>query len=157
MTTPITFETEPCGRCGGTGRLEQYGHVAGGVCAKCGGSKVQLSRRGRAAHRAYELALDARLGLRADQVEEGQVLNEDGRPRCIDQIETETTTTGMAITGDLRTVTVIRFFTRQDNGRYGSAHRPESRVRRYDPQVEAEVAAQIAARYSGATLAAPAT
>ena len=26
-----------CNRCGGTGRISYYNHVAGGICFKCGG------------------------------------------------------------------------------------------------------------------------
>ncbi|QQY79051.1 hypothetical protein EDD65_1211 [Keratinibaculum paraultunense] len=30
----------PCLRCGGSGVLAQYSHVAGGVCFRCGGSGI---------------------------------------------------------------------------------------------------------------------
>lgn len=34
----FTRSTETCGRCGGSGRLHCYAHVANGVCYGCGGS-----------------------------------------------------------------------------------------------------------------------
>lgn len=70
----IVFETVPCGRCGGEGRLEMFRHVAGGVCARCSGSRVQLSRAGAAAHRAYEKAISERCGKWGYEIEVGDVI-----------------------------------------------------------------------------------
>lgn len=58
----ITFRTTACNRCGGAGRIEMYRHIAGGVCAKCSGSGKMLSPASATAHRAYQAALTARLG-----------------------------------------------------------------------------------------------
>lgn len=143
---PLTFHTEPCTRCNGEGRIEQYRHIDGGRCAKCHGTKRQLSRTGRAADRAHKDALAERLGRRADQVEVGMVVRDTlgGRLHRVDEIETREDENG----------TTIWFFTHEPNGRSGSGYLPHRIVRLYDPAVEAEVAAEIAARCPGATLAA---
>ncbi|MCX4799629.1 DUF6011 domain-containing protein [Streptomyces sp. NBC_01242] len=57
----INFDTEPCGRCGGTGR-HSFNQRDGHVCWGCSGNKVRLSRLGRAASDAYEKALGASAG-----------------------------------------------------------------------------------------------
>lgn len=31
-------ESRPCGRCGGSGKIRGYEHVAGGICFRCSGS-----------------------------------------------------------------------------------------------------------------------
>ena len=33
----VTPKLGNCTRCGGTGRISYYNHVAGGICFKCGG------------------------------------------------------------------------------------------------------------------------
>jgi hypothetical protein len=53
----VTFETETCGRCGGTG---QYPSACWqGVCLGCSGRGVRLTRRGRAARNAYDETMSA--------------------------------------------------------------------------------------------------
>jgi hypothetical protein len=42
------FETETCGRCGGTGNYS-YNRMHGTVCYGCAGNKVRLTKRGKAA------------------------------------------------------------------------------------------------------------
>lgn len=49
--TPI-FETQACTRCGGSGNYS-YCQMHGTVCFQCGGSKVQLTKRGHAAQVFY--------------------------------------------------------------------------------------------------------
>src|SRR5882762_7207144 len=51
--TAITFAGKPCPRCGGTGRLERFGHVHQGVCFKCEGAGSQWTPAGRAAYATY--------------------------------------------------------------------------------------------------------
>ncbi|THA72498.1 hypothetical protein E6R60_26575 [Streptomyces sp. A0642] len=53
----LIFETQPCGRCNGTGRYSFNGEHS--RCYQCNGTTVYLSRRGRSAQRAYEAALNA--------------------------------------------------------------------------------------------------
>lgn len=54
----IKFETESCGRCGGTG---YYGPtcVNGGRCFKCGGGKTQRTRAGEFARKAFNAIVEA--------------------------------------------------------------------------------------------------
>lgn len=62
----ILFDEEPCGRCGGTGQ-HQYNQRDGRVCWGCNGTRVRLSRRGKAAFEAFEEALAASAGTVAVQ------------------------------------------------------------------------------------------
>ena len=40
ISKPKKCVSAPCHKCDGEGRLEWYGHVDGGICFRCGGSKV---------------------------------------------------------------------------------------------------------------------
>lgn len=46
MILNLVYETETCGRCGGTGWYWIGYPQSKGVCFKCGGAKKVLSRRG---------------------------------------------------------------------------------------------------------------
>lgn len=65
----VTFETTECTRCGGTGHYS-FNLIHGTTCFKCGGRKVQLSRRGAAACKAWD-ALMAAMETPVDQVKVG--------------------------------------------------------------------------------------
>lgn len=53
------FETSPCTRCGGEGRLMQHSNVLGGTCFKCHGAKAGFTKRGKADYDRYQTAHDA--------------------------------------------------------------------------------------------------
>ncbi|WP_428957872.1 hypothetical protein [Streptomyces sp. cg35] len=59
--TAIHFETQDCGRCGGTGEYS-FNQLDGTRCYGCGGSGQRYSARGRRALKAYEAALGASEG-----------------------------------------------------------------------------------------------
>lgn len=149
-TPRLKFDTEPCARCAGQGIITAYRHVAGGICAKCSGTKVQPSRKGRAAERAYEKALSDRLGRRRDAIRPGDVVfNREGtRHYRVDEVISipEATPSGQAYT-------CVRFVTHREGGPGWTDGRGNWIVRLHDPQAQAEIAADIAARYAGATLA----
>jgi hypothetical protein len=50
--TNSLFETQVCGRCGGTGHYS-YNQINGTTCFGCAGSKVNLTKRGKAAQAWY--------------------------------------------------------------------------------------------------------
>jgi len=50
------WETETCTRCGGTGKYSSH-ILYGRRCFKCGGAKITLTRRGKAAHKYYHESL----------------------------------------------------------------------------------------------------
>src|SRR5581483_11115026 len=52
MAKKPIFETKSCGRCGGSGHYS-YCQMHGTVCFQCGGSGVQLTKRGEVAQRFY--------------------------------------------------------------------------------------------------------
>lgn len=128
--TRITFETTACTRCSGQGRIAMYSHVAGGVCAKCGGNGKQLSRRGAAAERAYQAELIRRCGKVAEQLVPGDTF--EGR----EIMATET-----------RDGTI--YLTFPDGGTIGL--RPRRLCIQATPQQSDEIAREIAANYTGAT------
>lgn len=59
MTT-ITYEATECSRCGGTGHYS-YNQMDGTRCFKCGGSKKQLTKRGKAAKAFADELLDIKI------------------------------------------------------------------------------------------------
>lgn len=64
----VTFETTDCTRCAGTGNYS-YNPMHGTRCFKCAGRKVQISRAGAAARKAWDAVMDTM----ARPVEEIQV------------------------------------------------------------------------------------
>ncbi len=51
------YESQPCGRCGGTGHYS-FNQVSGTTCFKCNGSGKQLTRAGGAASKKVTAMLD---------------------------------------------------------------------------------------------------
>lgn len=68
------LESKPCSRCGGEGKLWHFSSVHGGVCFKCQGQKVLLTKRGRAAN-DYLIRLRS---VRADSLKPGDLVRENG-------------------------------------------------------------------------------
>ncbi|MFD4740598.1 hypothetical protein ACFWNQ_25020 [Streptomyces virginiae] len=83
----IKLHTEMCSRCGGKGYLPEHKNVAGGVCAKCRGSRIQISRKGRAAERLLSKKLDAALGILATDLEPGMELNVEGNRSIVGSVK----------------------------------------------------------------------
>ena len=68
----ITFAGVTCPRCGGSGRLERFGHVMRGICFMCRGSGSKWTAAGRAAYATYVALLEeATVTKAAWQVEIG--------------------------------------------------------------------------------------
>lgn len=64
----LKFETETCGRCGGTGHYS-YNQISGTRCFGCEGKKVRLTKRGEAAKKFADelretLITDVKVGER---------------------------------------------------------------------------------------------
>jgi hypothetical protein len=93
------LEHTECGRCDGNGRIRGYGHVHGGICFKCGGRGVRLTKRGAA---AMELVTAAHR-VPADELEAGDVVLWDsphaamGRSYWLTVERTERVSTGARI------------------------------------------------------------
>jgi hypothetical protein len=69
-THAITFETETCLRCGGTGK-HSYNALDGDRCYGCGGKGTKFTRDAAKAHQRYHELLDTELGTRADEIQAG--------------------------------------------------------------------------------------
>jgi hypothetical protein len=73
MAVTLTFETDTCGRCGGTGQ-HSYNQLHGSVCYGCGGKKVAHTKAGAKAKKAYYGFLQDRLAVRVSDVVVGQLI-----------------------------------------------------------------------------------
>ena len=73
MIKKIRFTTTECGRCSGTGR---YGpmSVAGGQCMGCKGGGIVLTRAGKTARAAYDVAMDEALNTALEDVTPGDLV-----------------------------------------------------------------------------------
>src|SRR5262245_34188098 len=60
MAKDFLFETETCGRCGGSGNYS-YNRVHGAVCYGCNGNRVRLTKRGAAAQAWFRKQQTVRL------------------------------------------------------------------------------------------------
>ena len=67
----ISFQTITCKRCEGTGGLSDFIHVQGGMCFGCLGKGKKLTRKGAAAKRVFEEAVE----VRAHKLEAGMAVN----------------------------------------------------------------------------------
>lgn len=150
----LKFDTETCTRCEGKGRIAMYGHVDNGLCLKCKGSRKQYSRKGRAAFRAYDTALESRLGKTAGDLVVGDVVLDDrGYTYRVDAIDfTEVTEPEHKWMPAIEPYTSVTITTYPGNGRTTHGMRATWTVRLHNPDVEAEIARDIADQYSGATL-----
>ena len=63
------FETEKCGRCGGSGNYS-FNMMHGSTCYGCGGSGLRLTKRGRAAQDFFRASLE----VPQDEVKVGDVV-----------------------------------------------------------------------------------
>lgn len=57
----MSFETETCGRCGGSGKYS-YCQMHGSTCFGCGGSGIRHTKRGAVAAARYTESLKVQLG-----------------------------------------------------------------------------------------------
>jgi hypothetical protein len=66
----LTYETTECTRCGGTGHFS-YNQRTGTTCFKCSGTRVQLTRAGKAAFDKVTAWREATYTVAASQVQPG--------------------------------------------------------------------------------------
>lgn len=67
----LIFEGRPCGRCDGTGRLPQFGHVLRGVCFTCNGNGAKYTKRGKAARTWFDSMCAQSLLVPRDEIHAG--------------------------------------------------------------------------------------
>lgn len=70
----ITFEKEPCTRCGGSGHYSRC-EIYGTTCFKCAGSGFALTRKGAKAKKAITAFMDERFGKPASDLKPGDRVN----------------------------------------------------------------------------------
>lgn len=88
----LRFETEPCGRCGGTGHFS-WNALTGSRCFDCNGTKTRLTRSGKAARQRFEDAL-AEGAVPARELTAGDIVRDDRRWRRVVEIEVRDVTDG---------------------------------------------------------------
>ena len=101
----ISFESRPCGRCNGVGRLNAYGHVMNGVCFGCGGSGTKATRNGLAARKVYNEAMT----IEASELTVGMIvwtIGMDGRDRRAEIAEIKEGGTKYLMTTSVATIEV---------------------------------------------------
>src|SRR3954467_5827038 len=81
----LHFETEPCGRCGGSGHYS-WNALTGSRCFGCEGSGTRLTRSGKAARQRFEDALTEG-AVPARELVAGDIVRDDRRWRRV--VETE--------------------------------------------------------------------
>jgi len=90
MAKKPLFESQSCGRCGGSGHYS-YCQMHGTVCFQCGGSGVQLTKRGHVAQRFYDELLTKRAG---DFTVGDFYRDADGKTYRVDEIKPDTNNPG---------------------------------------------------------------
>lgn len=83
----LRFDTEACSRCGGTGQYS-YCQMHGTTCFKCSGKKVQQTRAGARAFKAWLAFADAHCTVAAKDVAIGSVIIMDGKQRRVLDVQT---------------------------------------------------------------------
>lgn len=149
----IRFDTKPCSRCGGSGRYS-YNQIDGDRCYGCGGAGVQLSKKGAAARKAYDEAIDA-VSLRpAFTVRAGDRVQYPGRRgwQTVERVQTDWIdpdhTKPLRISGAPGRINTSIFCARET---YAAQAGTNVRVFPGNEAVRA-VQDEIAARFSGATI-----
>ena len=83
----IKFEKSECSRCGGAGRITAYIGIKGGICFGCNGAKSRLTRKGAAAAKRFDEAMQ----IAVTDLAEGTIIKVDGKRREIVSITPSTT------------------------------------------------------------------
>lgn len=142
----IRFETSECGRCGGTGRYS-FNQIDGDRCYGCGGSTRALTRKGKAARKAYDDLVDELLTVTYGDLSIGEVIWHN-----LSQSLTGTRmgwTKVESITPDPLNPGCVAIETTKGPGVHAPA---EFSVKRYDRELLAGIASDIVACYPGATV-----
>lgn len=151
MTIKIQFETEDCTRCGGTGRFS-FNPRDGHTCFKCRGSKVQLTRRGTAARKAYDAVMDE-MDKTVGALELGdrvQVRGGDGRKRWLTVCNLEASSPMTSTVGSVTTIVDARIVDYKERpGRWIVG--VTTKVRVWDAAVHRRAAVRVS-RMAGATV-----
>lgn len=137
----VEFETEECDRCGGTGEYS-YNPRDGKRCFKCRGSRVQYTRRGLAARKAYDVVMDEMNRTWGDIVK-GSVVQYrvNTRPRwyTVESVEDDKLNQGFV------TITL------EGVANFSGGARVESKIRIWDGTIYRRAAARVE-RMAGATV-----
>lgn len=84
----IIYDTVTCSRCDGSGVLEAFRGVHGGVCFKCHGSGNQLTAKGRAAKNRVDEVQKRVCVKTASQVKPGEkIIGSDGKVRTVVSVD----------------------------------------------------------------------
>lgn len=79
MASRIKYETETCGRCGGSGHYSRC-QMYGTTCFKCAGQKRVVSKAGKKASAAVQEFIKENFSIPVEAVEIGMRILHDGKP-----------------------------------------------------------------------------
>ena len=111
----ITYQTETCGRCGGSGHYS-YNSMHGTVCYGCSGRKVRLSKAGAKASAAVKAFIAANFSVPVESLKAGDRIMYEGKARTVASVTTDgsarygigTATDGSPIWADYVSVTFTK-------------------------------------------------
>lgn len=86
--TTITYETETCSRCAGSGHYSRC-QMYGTICFKCAGRKIAQSRAGAKAHKAVQAFIAEHFSVKVAELQVGDYIRHDGKARKIAAIQTD--------------------------------------------------------------------
>ena len=94
------FDHSECGKCGGTGFIDAFRHIANGTCFSCRGVGYHLTRHGKADYARWRQAVDATALRKVSEVRVGDhvKLPADNRYAIVRVIQTDFEPTGTRIT-----------------------------------------------------------
>jgi hypothetical protein len=82
MKTTLTYATETCGRCGGSGHYS-YNQITGTTCFGCKGRKTRLTKAGAKAQAAVLAFITAHFSVKVRDLQPGDRIRVDGYARTI--------------------------------------------------------------------------
>lgn len=84
----LVYETETCGRCGGSGHYS-YNMMHGTTCFGCSGRKIRNTKAGAKASKAIQEFIAANFSVLAKDLKVGDVIKYDGYTRTLTAISTD--------------------------------------------------------------------
>jgi hypothetical protein len=87
MKTTLTYATETCGRCGGSGHYS-YNQINGTVCFGCHGQKTRLTKAGAKAQAAVRAFIATHYSVPVTSLAAGDRFTYEGRARTVATVET---------------------------------------------------------------------
>lgn len=151
----IRFQTDVCGRCGGTGRHD-YNQVDGDMCYGCRRAGRLLTKAGRTAREAYDALIEERCTKPVEEIKVGDKVFRKGEapvfsiPPMFRRSAFYTVVASYRESGAVNWT--LDFGPDKEGCERGVNFQPDSRVRVPNPEAVDQIMREVAAKYAGATL-----